>query len=118
MHLFVAGAAQQIHEQRYTMSIVPNNRLREVREEAGIEVSALASSAGVSERILKRIETIDGTSRTEIKERVVTGLNTLLGSKRYQTNEIFPGWQVHRRVAKRLKASAPKAAAPIAGSSD
>jgi DNA-binding XRE family transcriptional regulator len=100
------------------MSIVPNNRLREVREEAGIEVSALATSAGVSERILKRIETIDGTPRTEIKERVVTGLNTLLGSKRYQTDEIFPGWQVHRRVAKRTKGGGtPKAVAPVAGSS-
>lgn len=101
------------------MSIVPNNRLREVREEAGIEVSVLATSAGVSERVLKRIETADGTSRTEIKERVVTGLNRLLGSKRFQTDDIFPGWLAHRRVAKRTKGgNTPKAAAPVAGSSN
>jgi DNA-binding XRE family transcriptional regulator len=91
----------RVERTRDNVSIAPKNRLKEVREEAGIEVSALASSAGVSERILKRIETIDGTPRTEIKARVVTGLNTLLGSKRFTTDEIFPGWQEHRRVAKR-----------------
>jgi DNA-binding XRE family transcriptional regulator len=78
----------------------------------------LASSAGVNQRTLKRIETIDGTSRLEIKERIVASLNTILGSKRYQTNDIFPGWEPHRRIAKRTKGGTPKAAAPIAGSSD
>jgi len=84
----------------YSLSIDPKNRLKELREEAGIDVSTLASSAGVSERILKRIETLDGTSRTEIKARVVTGLNTILGDKRYQTEDVFPGWEAHRRNRK------------------
>lgn len=85
------------------MSIASKNRLKEIREEAGIEVSALATSSGISERILKRIETIDGTPRTEMKAKIVTGLNSLLGSKRFTNEEIFPGWEEHRRVAKKKR---------------
>lgn len=79
------------------------NRLKDIREESGISLSALATSSGVSERIITRIETIDGTSRTEIKSRVVAGLNALLNASRYQTEDVFPGWKVHRRVSRRTK---------------
>jgi predicted transcriptional regulator len=83
------------------MAISQGNRLREIREREGIETAALAKTAGVSERIIRRVETIDGTPRLEVKARLVTGLNKLVGSERYQTDEVFAGWQPHRRVAKR-----------------
>lgn len=77
------------------------NRLREIREREGIPPSSLARAAGVSERIIRRVETIDGTPRLEVKARLVAGLNKLVGSDRYQTADVFAGWQPHRRVAKR-----------------
>ena len=83
------------------MAISQGNRLREIREREGILTAALAKASGVSERIIRRVETVDGTPRLEIKARLVDGLNDLLGSKRYQTDDVFAGWQPHRRVAKR-----------------
>jgi hypothetical protein len=58
-------------------------------------------AAGVSERILRRVEEIDGTPRLEVKARLVAGLNKLIGGTRYQTEDVFVGWQPHRRHAKR-----------------
>jgi DNA-binding XRE family transcriptional regulator len=83
------------------MAISQGNRLREIREKEGILTAALAKASGVSERIIRRVETVDGTPRLEIKARLVAGLNDLLGSKRYQTDDVFAGWQPHRRLAKR-----------------
>lgn len=77
------------------------NRLREIREKEGIETAALARTTGVNERIIRRVETIDGTPRLEVKARLVAGLNKLVGSERYRTDEVFAGWQPHRRLAKR-----------------
>jgi predicted transcriptional regulator len=75
--------------------------LKEIREREGIQTPALAKVSGVSERTIRRVEEVDGTPRLEIKARLVTGLNTLLGQERYQTDEVFAGWQAHRRHAKR-----------------
>lgn len=77
------------------------NRLREIREQEGIETASLARASGVSERIIRRVETLDGTPRLEVKARLVTGLNKLVGSERYQTDAVFGGWKPHRRLAKR-----------------
>jgi len=77
------------------------NRLKELREREGIQRPALAAAAGVSERIIRRVEEVDGTPRLAIKARLVTALNTLLGQQRYRTDEVFAGWQAHRRHAKR-----------------
>lgn len=79
------------------------NRLREIRELEGIQTPALATASGISERVIKRVETADGTPRLEIKSRLVAGLNTLLGDKRYQTDDVFSGWQAHRRHKKSTK---------------
>jgi DNA-binding XRE family transcriptional regulator len=83
------------------MAISQGNRLREIREKEGILTAALAKASGVSERIIRRVETVDGTPRLEIKARLVAGLNDLLGSTRYQTEDVFAGWKPHRRLAKR-----------------
>jgi predicted transcriptional regulator len=83
------------------MAISQGDRLREIREWEGIATPTLARAAGVSERIIRRVETVDGTPRLEIKARLVAGLNQLLGSKRDQTDDVFAGWQPQRRLAKR-----------------
>ena len=83
------------------MSIGTGNRLKEIREREGIRTPALATASGVSERIIRRIEEVDGTPRLELKARLVTGLNALLGKQRYQTDEVFAGWRAPRRRAKR-----------------
>jgi DNA-binding XRE family transcriptional regulator len=83
------------------LAISQGNRLREIREREGITTATLAKTTGVSERIIRRVETIDGTSRLEVKARLVAGLNKLVGSERYQTDEVFVGWKPHRRLAKR-----------------
>ena len=83
------------------MAIDQGNRLKEIREQEGIETASLAKASGVSERIIRRIETIDGTPRLEVKARLVAGLNKLVGAERYQTEAVFAGWQPHRRLAKR-----------------
>jgi len=83
------------------MAISQGNRLREIREREGILTAALARTSGVSERIIRRVETIDGTPRLEVKARLVAGLNKLIGKERYQTDEVFAGWKPHRRLAKR-----------------
>jgi predicted transcriptional regulator len=83
------------------VSIGPGNHLKAIREREGISTAALATAAGVSERIIRRVEEIDGTPRLEVKARLVTGLNTLISGKGYQTEEVFAGWQAHRRHAKR-----------------
>jgi DNA-binding XRE family transcriptional regulator len=77
------------------------NRLTEIREREGIDRAALANAAGISERIIRRIEEVDGSPRVELKATLVTGLNSLVGSDRYQTSEVFPGWQKHRRNRRR-----------------
>ena len=82
------------------------NQLFEIREREGIQISALAKASGVSERTIKRVEGADGTPRLEIKAELVAGLNTLLGEQRYQTGEVFAGWQVHRRNRKPAKGKA------------
>jgi predicted transcriptional regulator len=83
------------------VSIGPGNKLKAIREREGISTPALARAAGVSERIIRRVEEADGTPRIEVKARLVAGLNALLGGTRYQTEDVFAGWQVHRRHAKR-----------------
>jgi predicted transcriptional regulator len=83
------------------VSIGTGNQLKAIREREGISTPALATAAGVSERIIRRVEEIDGTPRLEIKARLVTGLNTLLGETRYQTEDVFAGWHSHRRHTKR-----------------
>ena len=83
------------------MAISQGNRLREIREREGILTATLARTSGVSERIIRRVETVDGTPRLEVKARLVAGLNKLIGSERYQTDEVFAGWKPHRRMAKR-----------------
>jgi DNA-binding XRE family transcriptional regulator len=83
------------------MAISQGNHLREIREREGILPSALAKTSGVSERVIRRVETIDGTPRLEIKARLVTALNKLVGSDRYKTEDVFAGWAPHRRLAKR-----------------
>ena len=83
------------------MSVGTGNQLKAIREREGISTPALATASGVSERIIRRVEEIDGTPRLEIKGRLVAGLNTLLGSTRYQNEDVFAGWQAHRRHAKR-----------------
>ena len=79
------------------------NRLREIREHEGIRTPALAAASGISERVINRVEGADGAPRLEIKSRLVAGLNTLLGDKRYQTDDVFSGWQAHRRHRKSSK---------------
>jgi predicted transcriptional regulator len=89
---------------------VSGNTLREVREREQILVPALAKSAGVSERTIRRIEEVDGAARLEIKARLVVGLNALIGQQRYKTEDVFPGWEIHRRHTRRKKGgSAPNA---------
>jgi DNA-binding XRE family transcriptional regulator len=83
------------------MAIGHGNRLREIREREGILTAVLAKTTGVNERIIRRVETVDGTPRLEVKARLVAGLNTLVGSERYRTDEVFAGWTPHRRLAKR-----------------
>jgi transcriptional regulator with XRE-family HTH domain len=86
---------------RSTVSIGTGNRLKAIREREGIQTSALARASGVSERIVRRIEEVDGAPRLEVKARLVAGLNALLGGERYQTTDVFAGWKPHRRQAKR-----------------
>jgi DNA-binding XRE family transcriptional regulator len=83
------------------VAIAAANRLKEIRERERITTSALANHSGVSERTIRRVEEVDGTPRLEIKARLVASLNTLLGQQRYQTEDVFTGWQAHRRDAKR-----------------
>jgi DNA-binding XRE family transcriptional regulator len=83
------------------MMIAMGNRLKEFRERAEIQIPALAKASGVSERTIRRVEEVDGASRLEIKAKLVSGLNALLGQQRYQTEDVFGGWQAHRRNAKR-----------------
>jgi predicted transcriptional regulator len=83
------------------VSIGAGNQLKAIREREGISTPALATATGVSERIIRRVEEADGTPRLEIKARLVVGLNTLLDGKHYQTEDVFAGWQAHRRHAKR-----------------
>jgi predicted transcriptional regulator len=83
------------------MMSATGNRLNEIREREQIRVPALAKASGVSERIIRRVEEADGAARLEIKARLVSGLNALLGQQRYKTEEVFEGWQAHRRDAKR-----------------
>ena len=75
--------------------------MKAIREREGIQTSTLAKAAGISERVIRRVEEVDGTPRLEIKARLVGALNTLLGGERYQTEDVFAGWQPHRRQAKR-----------------
>ena len=77
------------------------NRLREIREREQVPTPALAKASGVSERIIRRVEDVDGAARLEIKARLVSGLNALLGQQRYRTEDVFGGWHAHRRHAKR-----------------
>lgn len=79
------------------------NQLRAIREREQILIPALAKASGISERVINRIERIDGAPRLELKARLVSGLNALLGQKRYTTDEVFAGWQAHRRDAKKKK---------------
>jgi len=90
-------------ETRRIVSIGTGNRLKAIREREGISTPALATASGVSERIIRRVEEADGTPRLEVKARLVAGLNSLLGGVRYQTEDVFAGWQAHRRHAKRKK---------------
>ncbi|MEA2522790.1 MAG: hypothetical protein QOF73_17 [Thermomicrobiales bacterium] len=83
------------------VSIETGNRLKEIREREGIQTPALAKASGVSERIIRRVESVDGARRLEVKARLVTALNSLLGRERYQTDDVFAGWRPHRRRAKR-----------------
>ena len=85
------------------MKIEMGNRLREIRELEGIQTPALAATTGISERVINRVEGADGAPRLEIKARLVAGLNTLLGDKRYQTDDVFSGWEAHRRHRKSNK---------------
>jgi len=82
------------------------NQLFEIREREGIQISALAKASGVNERTISRVEGADGTPRLEIKARLVVGLNALVGEQRYQTDEVFGGWQSHRRNRKPVKCKA------------
>jgi hypothetical protein len=86
---------------RWIVAIGTGNRLKEIREREGIPAPALAKASGISERIIRRVEEVDGAPRLEIKARLVAGLNALLGSERYRTDEVFAGWQPHRRLARR-----------------
>ena len=88
------------------MTSATGNRLLEIREREGIRIPALATVSGVSERVIKRVEGSDGAPRLEIKAKLVAGLNTLLGDQRYQTDEVFAGWQTHRRHRKPAKGKA------------
>ena len=76
------------------------NRLKERREREQIQASALAKASGVSERVIRRIEAFNGPPHLEIKARLVAGLNAL-SDQHVQIDEVFPGWQAHRRNEKR-----------------
>jgi hypothetical protein len=84
--------------------------LADIREREGIGRAALANASGVSERIIRRIEEVDGSPRIELKAHLVTGLNSLLGSQRYRADDVFPGWQAHRRDRRGRTAPEPAAA--------
>ena len=96
-------AAERLRRIGLSVNSAMGNRLREIREHEGIQIPALASASGISERVITRVEGADGAPRLEIKARLVTGLNTLLGDKRYQTDDVFSGWQAHRRNRKSNK---------------
>jgi transcriptional regulator with XRE-family HTH domain len=83
------------------MTIPARNRLKEIREKEGIQLADLASASRIGERVLRRVEEADRSPRLEIKAQLVAGLNSMLGSQRYRTEDVFAGWKPHRRNAKK-----------------
>jgi DNA-binding XRE family transcriptional regulator len=77
------------------------NSLRSFREGAHIEIPVLARAAGVSERTIRKIESADGSDRIEIKSRLAAALKRLTGDDMAQVETLFPGWEQHRRDAKK-----------------
>jgi len=69
---------------------VPENNLKEIREQEGLAISALSRFAGVSEKTIRYLENLKKDSRKLTKQKIVNGLNKNPNrTKEYTYMEVF-----------------------------